>query len=90
MNTAAHLVAASRKSGKGWEREAILCSVNNVAEGDVEKVLSVSHPVKNPRPKGSTCCGREERCDKPPCSSVRMTKQANWATTQGCPYNFGK
>jgi putative FmdB family regulatory protein len=35
----------------------------------VERVFSVSHSVKNPRPKGSTCCGREERCDKPPCSS---------------------
>ena len=21
------------------------------------------------RPRGKTCCGREERCDKPPCSS---------------------
>jgi len=21
------------------------------------------------RPKGRTCCGREERCDKPPCST---------------------
>jgi putative FmdB family regulatory protein len=35
----------------------------------LERVLSVSHPVKNPRAKGSTCCGREERCSKPPCSS---------------------
>ena len=21
------------------------------------------------RPRGRTCCGREERCDKPPCST---------------------
>jgi len=36
---------------------------------EVERVLSLSHPVKNPRPKGSTCCGREERCDTRPCST---------------------
>ena len=26
---------------------------------EIERLLSPSHPAKNPRPQGSTCCGRE-------------------------------
>jgi len=31
----------------------------------------ISSPVLTTisRPKGKTCCGKEERCEKPPCSS---------------------
>ena len=53
--------------GVGTRSDTLECK--NCKGGELEKVLSVSHSVKNPRPKGSTCCGREERCDKPPCSS---------------------
>jgi putative FmdB family regulatory protein len=53
--------------GVGTRSDALVCK--NCGGGELEKVLSVSHSVKNSRPKGSTCCGREERCDKPPCSS---------------------
>jgi len=36
----------------------------------LEKMLSVSHSVKSEkRPPGHTCCGREERCATPPCST---------------------
>jgi putative FmdB family regulatory protein len=53
--------------GVGTRSDALVCK--NCGGVELEKVLSVSHSVKNSRPKGSTCCGREERCDKPPCSS---------------------
>jgi putative FmdB family regulatory protein len=37
---------------------------------DLDKLLSVSSVLKQNSPhSGSTCCGRTERCDKPPCSS---------------------
>jgi putative FmdB family regulatory protein len=53
--------------GVGTRRDPIVCK--KCGENALEKVLSISHAVKNSRPKGATCCGREERCDKPPCSS---------------------
>jgi len=35
-----------------------------------EKLLTVPNIGKEAvSRKGTTCCGREERCDKPPCSS---------------------
>jgi len=35
-----------------------------------EKLFSASHVLssESPRQPGHTCCGREERCDTPPCS----------------------
>ena len=37
---------------------------------DLEKLLSVASLVmQKGTPSGGTCCGRTERCDKPPCSS---------------------
>jgi putative FmdB family regulatory protein len=37
---------------------------------DLVKLLSPFNTVRQGAgPKGVTCCGREERCDKPPCSS---------------------
>lgn len=34
------------------------------------RVMSAhSAPVSFSRPKGQTCCGKEERCDTPPCSA---------------------
>ena len=36
----------------------------------MERIMSAhSTPSAYDRPKGMTCCGREERCDKPPCDS---------------------
>lgn len=36
----------------------------------LEKVLSASHLSKaGKRTPGRTCCGREERCSTPPCST---------------------
>lgn len=36
----------------------------------LEKMLSISHSLKSEkRSPGYTCCGREERCSTPPCST---------------------
>lgn len=36
----------------------------------MEKLVNTSYAIRMNSPShGSTCCGREERCDKPPCSS---------------------
>jgi len=36
----------------------------------LEKMISVSHSLKSgERSPGHTCCGREERCSTPPCST---------------------
>jgi putative FmdB family regulatory protein len=37
----------------------------------MEKIMSVPSFVSQPteRAPGHTCCGREERCETPPCSS---------------------
>lgn len=53
--------------GVGARKDPLECK--HCGRGELEKIMSPSHSLKNPRPKGSTCCGREERCDKPPCSS---------------------
>lgn len=53
--------------GVGSRRDSLVCKY--CGGKSLERVLSISHLVKNPRPKGSTCCGRDERCDKPPCSA---------------------
>jgi putative FmdB family regulatory protein len=36
---------------------------------NLERVLSAPVLLKNAAPSGKTCCGREERCEKPPCST---------------------
>jgi len=36
----------------------------------LEKLLSVPYVMSGEkRPAGQTCCGREERCEAPPCST---------------------
>jgi len=53
--------------GVGSRKDPLLCK--HCGGANIEKVLSIARNVKNPRPKGATCCGREERCGKPPCTS---------------------
>ncbi|MBC7346508.1 MAG: zinc ribbon domain-containing protein [Clostridia bacterium] len=37
---------------------------------DLERLVSAPYVLKSGlRPSGHTCCGREERCAAPPCSS---------------------
>jgi putative FmdB family regulatory protein len=41
----------------------------NCGSSDIKKLFSsISLLRSNPAPKGMTCCGREERCEGPPCS----------------------
>jgi putative FmdB family regulatory protein len=49
--------------------EGIACK--QCGSTDLEKILSVSSFAfsGSGRAPGSTCCGREERCDTPPCST---------------------
>ncbi|MGQ9776380.1 MAG: FmdB family zinc ribbon protein [Thermodesulfobacteriota bacterium] len=48
--------------------EALTCK--QCGGSQLEKMLSVSHSVMSEkRSPGRTCCGREERCATPPCSS---------------------
>ncbi len=54
---------------KTMKQEKISCLFCNSV--NLEKIYSVPGQVRvaGNKPKGSTCCGREERCDKPPCSA---------------------
>lgn len=37
--------------------------------GEMERLLSTFNTARHAgAPPGRTCCGREERCEKPPCS----------------------
>ena len=40
-------------------------------DSSVDKLLSTATVLsgQTARPTGHTCCGREERCDAPPCST---------------------
>jgi len=51
------------------EQKNVVCSYCGSAE--LEKIFSVPGKVSagDSHPKGTTCCGREERCDHPPCST---------------------
>jgi len=41
----------------------------NCGSALLEKLLSAPHVMTGQRrPAGRTCCGREERCETPPCS----------------------
>ena len=55
--------------GIGSEGEGLTCE--HCGSRDLTKILSVSSHALNEaaRVPGSTCCGREERCDAPPCST---------------------
>jgi len=53
----------------GHAGQGALCPV--CGGNDLERLMSASSVrVKNGNANpGHTCCGREERCDKPPCST---------------------
>ena len=43
---------------------------------NLERLMSSSYVVKaNSQATGSTCCGRTERCDAPPCSTGDACRQ---------------
>jgi len=55
--------------GVGSDGKILTCK--HCGSGDLEKILSVSSftVTDGSRAPGTTCCGREERCDTPPCST---------------------
>lgn len=54
--------------GLGSKGEGLTCK--QCGGSQLEKMLSVSHSVMSEkRSPGHTCCGREERCATPPCST---------------------
>ncbi len=52
--------------GVGKDR-AITCS--HCGSPDMERVMSTPSVLGERTGPGTTCCGREERCDSPPCSA---------------------
>jgi putative FmdB family regulatory protein len=50
--------------------EDVLCK--NCGSATMERVLSVTSFIgsESERAPGRTCCGREERCETPPCSGT--------------------
>lgn len=52
----------------GEQEESIQC--DGCGNAEMERILSAhSAPRTVNRPKGLTCCGSEERCSTPPCST---------------------
>jgi hypothetical protein len=48
----------------------------NCGSPRLEKLLSVPYVMSGERrPAGLTCCGREERCDAPPCSTDEICRR---------------
>ena len=44
--------------------------------GNLEKLMSSSYMVRTgTQATGTTCCGRTERCDAPPCSTEDICRQ---------------
>ncbi len=57
------------------EEETVVCKY--CGSKNLDKLISKPAAVimGNSRSKGSTCCGRTERCDTPPCSSDGTCKR---------------
>jgi putative FmdB family regulatory protein len=54
--------------GIGRQSDVLQCKY--CGSTTLNKILSFASIATTPlRSKGRTCCGREERCDKPPCST---------------------
>jgi len=54
--------------GMGSKSKSLSCK--QCGSLKLEKVISVSHSPKSGKQlPGHTCCGKEERCSTPPCST---------------------
>jgi putative FmdB family regulatory protein len=60
---------------KSSKKESIICKY--CGSKKLKKLISKPAAVimGSIRPKGSTCCGRTERCDSPPCSDDKVCKR---------------
>ncbi len=54
----------------------ILCCVHCKSE-NLRKIISspATILIGEHSPKGKTCCGRDERCNTPPCSNSRVCRR---------------
>ncbi|HDG97499.1 MAG TPA: zinc ribbon domain-containing protein [Desulfobacterales bacterium] len=61
----------------GSEEVTIRCE--KCGSRDMEKIMSPAAFMLNSvsRSPGKTCCGREERCDTPPCSTGGSCRRDN-------------
>jgi len=61
----------------GGENVTIRCG--KCGSQDMEKIMSpaASVLISSSRSPGKTCCGREERCDTPPCSAGGSCRRDN-------------
>jgi putative FmdB family regulatory protein len=61
--------------GMGSAHETATCK--NCGSGRMERILSASFiSVKGGVSReGKTCCGRDERCDTPPCSTGNVCRR---------------
>ena len=54
--------------GAGSKGDPLSCK--QCGSHQLEKIISISHSLKSGgRTPGHTCCGKEERCSTPPCST---------------------
>ncbi|MFH1485587.1 MAG: hypothetical protein ABIH46_05915, partial [Chloroflexota bacterium] len=52
----------------GDARSALRCL--KCGSNNLKRLFSAPHLMRaTPQRHGTTCCGREERCEKPPCST---------------------
>jgi putative FmdB family regulatory protein len=61
-------------TGIGELNDTLVCK----SCGDEKLVKLISSPgitAIHSHPKGKTCCGREERCEKPPCSGGEVCRR---------------
>lgn len=64
------LVGASEGEGE------IICKKCRSTE--LKKVMSVAtFSMGEKRPSGKTCCGQEERCESPPCSTDNVCRRSS-------------
>ena len=56
-------------------KERLVCK--NCGSLDLERIISAASIIgqSSKRQLGHTCCGREERCDTPPCGSGGICKR---------------
>jgi putative FmdB family regulatory protein len=62
--------------GTSKGEEEIICK--NCGSSGLEKVMSVAaFSMGEKRAPGRTCCGREERCETPPCSTDNVCRRSS-------------
>jgi len=61
--------------GVGSDNEVTACK--HCGSSDLEKILSAASFTfsDSSRAAGATCCGREERCDTPPCTTEGICRR---------------